>query len=102
MEKLRAMIEAGIDQWEILRTFPDYTWRSLQERYAFKFGNGCYPTTYTGKKPYNRKARWCDTAAYQAEQFAFSTDVPQLAVNSLSTDETTSPSSLIFKWQPRP
>jgi DNA invertase Pin-like site-specific DNA recombinase len=86
LTKLRDMIDNNVDQWEILRAFPDYTWRSLQERYAYKFGNGRYPENYTGKKPYNRNARWCDTAEYQVEQFASSTDVPQLALNSLSTD----------------
>ncbi len=86
LAKLCEMIETGVDQWEILRAFLDYTWRSLQERYAYKFGNGRYSATYTGKKPYNRSARWCDTAEYQVEQPVSSTDVPQLAVNSLSTD----------------
>lgn len=79
------MIVNNVDHWEILRAFPDYTWRSLQERYAYKFGDGRYPENYMGERPYNRNARWCDTAEYQAEQSAFSTGVPQLAVNSLST-----------------
>ncbi|MBL8165079.1 MAG: hypothetical protein JNJ61_24060, partial [Anaerolineae bacterium] len=86
LAKLRDMIDNNIDQWEILRAFPDYTWRSLQERYAYKFGNGRYPENYAGEKPYNRNARWCDTAEYHVEQLAFSTDVPQVALNSLSTD----------------
>ena len=40
LEKLRQMVEGDTDQWEILRAFPDYTWRSLQERYAYNFGEG--------------------------------------------------------------
>ncbi len=98
LTKLHDMLENNVDQWEILRAFPDYTWRSLQERYAYKFGNGRYPENYTGKRPYNRYARWCDTTEYQAEQSASRTDVPQFALNPLSTDICLSASYL---WHPR-
>jgi hypothetical protein len=73
------MIDSHVDQWEILREFPDYAWRSLQERYAYRYGNGYYPKHYAGKKPYNRHTRWQDTAEYQAE-----INASQLAVSSAS------------------
>jgi hypothetical protein len=86
LAKLRTMIETGVDQWEILRAFPDYNWRSLQERYAYNFGDGCWYKDYAGKKPYNRNARWCDTAEFQVEQSISSTDVPQFVASWLLTD----------------
>ncbi len=81
LESLREMFDTHVDQWEILRAFPDYAWRSLQERYAYKYGNGHFPHHYDGKKPYNRHTRWQDTAEYHAE-----INTSQLAFNSLSTD----------------
>jgi DNA invertase Pin-like site-specific DNA recombinase len=80
LETLREMIDNHVDQWQILREFPDYSWRSLQERYAYKYGNGLYPSHYAGKKPYNRHTRWQDTAEYQEALKA-----SQLAVNGAST-----------------
>ncbi|MBK8034720.1 MAG: recombinase family protein [Chloroflexi bacterium] len=83
LEALRAMIDSNVDQWRILREFPDYTWRSLQERYAYRYGNGYYPKHYAGKKPYNRFARWQDTAEYQAE-----VNASQLAASDCSIDRS--------------
>ncbi|MCK6580684.1 MAG: recombinase family protein [Anaerolineae bacterium] len=81
LETLREMFDSHVDQWEILRAFPDYAWRSLQERYAYRYGNGYYPKHYAGKKPYNRHTRWQDTAEYHAE-----INASQLAVSGASTD----------------
>jgi hypothetical protein len=70
LEKLRQMIESDVDQWEILRMFPDYNWRALQERYAYNFGGGYWRRAYAGQRPYSRNAKWADTEEYQAEQAA--------------------------------
>jgi DNA invertase Pin-like site-specific DNA recombinase len=61
LEKLRQMVESNNDQVEILRTFPQYTWRALQERYAYNFNHKHWPSTYTGKLPYPRRTKWADT-----------------------------------------
>ena len=44
LEQLRVLVDSSVDQVEILRTFPNHTWRALQERYAYNFGKG------TGRK----------------------------------------------------
>ncbi len=67
LQQLRQMVERNADQVEILRAFPQYTWRALQERYAYNFGHGHWPKTYTGERPYNRHTRWVDTAEAKAE-----------------------------------
>lgn len=82
LEKLRHMVEGHVEQWRILREWPDYTWRSIQERYAYNFGEGGrWGRAYQGDCPYNRHTRWQDTAEYRAEQAA-----AQLAVSGASTD----------------
>lgn len=78
LEKLRQMVEASADQIEILRAFPQYTWRAIQERYAYNFGDGHWPKSYTGKKPYTRYIRWKDTEEAKAEA--------QLTASEQSTD----------------
>lgn len=90
LEKLRAMIHNNVDQWEILREFPDYTWRALQERYAYNFGDGHWYKDYNGRKPYNRNARWHTTAEYQSEQVTNSEERPQVALSMYSTGKRTS------------
>ncbi|MDL1900532.1 recombinase family protein [Anaerolineae bacterium CFX9] len=65
LEKLRAMVEGDVDQWIILRTFPDYTWKALQERYAYKYGNGRWRSEYAGNKPYGRYTRWRGTEEFK-------------------------------------
>jgi hypothetical protein len=86
LNTLRTMIETSVDQWEILRAFPNYTWRALQERYSYNFGNGLWYKDYKGKKPYNRNKRWSDTVEYQSEESIKGEEGPQVAINSLSTD----------------
>lgn len=81
LEKLRQMVDSHVDQWKILRAFPDYSWRALQERYAYKYGNGTYPQHYGGKKTYPRNTRWQDTAEFEA---GFS--APQPTAIGYSTD----------------
>jgi hypothetical protein len=78
LEKLRQMVEASADQVEILRAFPQYTWRAIQERYAYNFGDGHWPKSYTGQKKYTRYIRWEDTEEAKAEA--------QLTASGQSTD----------------
>jgi hypothetical protein len=40
LEKLRGMVEGNVEQWRILREWPDYSWRSIQQRYGYNFGEG--------------------------------------------------------------
>lgn len=83
LDKLRQMVEGHVDQWEILRTFPDYNWRSIQERYAYNFGDGHWYREYRGRKPYNRYTRWQDTAEYQTE-----INAPQPELTGALTDRS--------------
>ncbi len=82
LEKLRSMVEGDVDQWIILRTFPDYTWKALQERYAYKYGNGRWRTTYAGHKPYGRYTRWRGTEESKDRNLS----EPQYAMGAVSTD----------------
>ncbi len=82
LEQLRAMVEGDVDQWEILKAFPDYTWKALQERYAYQFGKGRWRTDYAGHKPYGRYTRWRSTEECKAEQ----KNPPQLKPSECCTD----------------
>jgi hypothetical protein len=88
LEKLRQMVEASADQVEILRAFPQYTWRAIQERYAYNFGDGHWPKSYTGQKKYTRYIRWEDTEEAKAEA--------QLTASGQSTDRWQSASSFWY------
>ena len=81
VEKLREMIESNVDQVEILRAFPDYTWRALQERYSYRFGKRQWQQLYRGKRTYTKNTKWSDTAEYQAERAQ-----AQLTTNGTYTD----------------
>jgi len=82
LEKLRALVEGNVEQWRILREWPDYTWRSIQQRYAYKFGEGGrWGHIYKGECPYDRHTRWQDTTEYCAEQAA-----AQLTASGASID----------------
>jgi len=84
LEKLRAMVEGNVDQWQILREFPDYSWKALQERYGYKYGEGGrWGRSYKGNCPYTRFTRWRETAEYLAE-----TEAAQLAMSGASIDRS--------------
>jgi hypothetical protein len=85
LEQLKAMVEGDVDQWEILKAFPDYTWKALQERYAYQFGNGRWRTNYAGRKPYGRYTRWRSTEECKAEQ----KNSPQHEPSECCTDRLT-------------
>jgi len=67
LELLRRMVESDVDQIDILRTFPEHTWRALKQRYAYTFNNNLWRLSYCGKRPYHGNTRWSDTAEYRAE-----------------------------------
>jgi DNA invertase Pin-like site-specific DNA recombinase len=79
LEKLRDMVENDVDQVEILRAFPDYSWRALQERYAYRYGDGRWRKDYAGVRRYPRNIRWEDTEEAQTESS------PQPEASSSST-----------------
>jgi hypothetical protein len=83
LEQLRSMVVNDVDQWEILKAFPEYTWKALQERYAYQFGNGRWRTDYAGHKPYGRYTRWRSTEECQAEK----ENPPQPVVSEYCTDQ---------------
>ena len=84
LEKLRAMVEGDVDQWEILRAFPDYTWKALQERYAYNYGNGHWRSEYAGHKPYGRYTRWRGTEEFKDKNL----NAPQLVMSDSSIDRS--------------
>lgn len=67
INKLRDMIEANVDQMNILRTFPQYTWRQLQQRYAYHFNNNRWLKSYSGEVKYTLHQKWSDTDEYTAQ-----------------------------------
>lgn len=78
---LRQMMEGDVDQVDILRAFPEHTWRALKQRYAYTFNNNLWRLSYCGKCPYNGNTRWPDTAEYRAEH-----PETQPAMNVVSTN----------------
>lgn len=67
LNKLGDLIESNVDQIDILRTFPQYTWRQLQQRYAYHFNNNKWLKTYTGAVKYTRHKKWSDTEECSAQ-----------------------------------
>lgn len=82
LELLRQMVESDVDQIEILRAFPEHTWRALKQRYAFKFNHNLWKLSYGGKHPYSGNTKWQNTAEYQAEQAATQLPVTSDAPNT--------------------
>jgi len=67
IDKLRDLIETDVDQIHILRTFPQYTWRQLQQRYAYHFNGNRWLKSYAGEVKYTRHKKWSDTDEYSAQ-----------------------------------
>ncbi len=62
LEILRHLVESNVDQVEILRAFPEMTWRLLQMRYSYHFNpDNHWPKTYTGTVLYPIHTCWADT-----------------------------------------
>jgi hypothetical protein len=99
LDKLRSMLEKDVEQVEILRAFPDYTWKALTERACYHFGKGWWKS-YNGEKKYPRNIKWADTEEAAAEAAATTAEaeddteaegvlvdvVPQPSLSSVSTD----------------
>lgn len=76
LNSLREMIESNAAQIDILRAFPQYTWRQLQQRYVYNFNHNRWLTTYSGEITHTRFIRWADTEeAQQAAATSLSTGV---------------------------
>jgi len=56
LEQLKRLFDNHVDQVDILKAFPGTTWKSLQERYAYRWNGDHYPTHYQGKRSYPRHA----------------------------------------------
>jgi DNA invertase Pin-like site-specific DNA recombinase len=70
LDRLRQMVENSADQVELLKTFAGVTWRNLQERYAYHFGDGRWFVGYNGERKYGKHVRWHDTEEFRWEQQA--------------------------------
>jgi hypothetical protein len=70
LERLRQMVEDSTDQVDLLKAFHGVTWRNLQERYAYHFGDGRWFAGYTGQRKYGKHTRWQDTEEFNQEQQA--------------------------------
>ena len=70
LQRLQTMVENSADQVDILRAFAGMKWRSIQNRYAYRFGNGRWFAAYHGQRKYGPNVRWQDTEAYRQEQLA--------------------------------
>ena len=49
IERLKAMFDNSVDQVEILKAFPDYSWKALTERMRYHSGKGWWKS-YKGEK----------------------------------------------------
>jgi hypothetical protein len=70
LQRLQQMVENSADQVDILRAFAGMKWRSIQNRYAYRFGNGRWFANYRGQRKYGPNVRWQDTEEYRQEQSA--------------------------------
>lgn len=67
LERLRQMVEDSTDQVGLLKAFGGVTWRNIQNRYAYHFGNGVWFSGYTGQCKYFQHTRWQDTEEFKHE-----------------------------------
>jgi len=70
LKRLKKMVEGGVAQVDIMREFPILTWREIQKRYSYHFGNGSFAPYYSGEKTYPSHFTWADTDEARAEQSA--------------------------------
>jgi len=61
LKRLQEMVESNVPQVDLLREFPVLTWREIQKRYAYHFGNGSFAPYYAGEKSYPGHFTWYDT-----------------------------------------
>jgi len=70
LQRLQTMVENSADQVDILKAFAGMKWRSIQNRYAYRFGSGRWFAGYQGQRKYGPNVRWQDTEEYRQEQLA--------------------------------
>jgi hypothetical protein len=69
------------DQMDLLKAFDGVTWRNLQERYAYHFGDGRWFVGYSGQRKYGKHTRWQDTEEFKQEQEAANSDDCRMCFN---------------------
>ena len=73
------MVESSADQVDILKAFAGMKWRSIQNRYAYRFGGERWFANYKGQRKYGTNVRWQDTEEYKQEQLAQNLTSPVLS-----------------------
>lgn len=86
LQMLADMIRANVDQIDILRTFPDHTWRALTQRMRYHFGKG-WSQSYSGERRYDKHTKWADTAEAKAAASVTTADGAQPASNVSCYDQ---------------
>lgn len=76
IQELRELVEANVDQAEIMQRFPEDNWGVIQQRYSYHCNNGRWLATYSGEKKYTRATRWIDTQEYKDSQVSVSGTSP--------------------------
>lgn len=72
LQKLKTLVENNTDQVKLLQSFPGVNWKSIQQRYAYHFGDGHWFIAYTGIRKYEASVRWQDTDEYKTNAQMFS------------------------------
>lgn len=84
LKRLKEMIEGAVAQIDIMREFPILTWKEIQKRYAYHFGDGSFAPYYAGEKTYPTHFTWYDTdeaKAVESAQLSVSSSLPRGTVN---------------------
>lgn len=86
LRELKALVESGVSQVEVLRAYPNYSWRRIMEKYAYHFGpNGKrYKGLFKGQVNYPNKTRWADTKEFLIEQMSQKGQTNPLGAESAS------------------
>lgn len=79
LQRLQTMVESSAEQVDILKAFPGMKWRSIQNRYAYRFGGRRWFAGYKGLRKYGRDVRWQDTEEYRQEMLAQNPTSPVLS-----------------------
>ena len=84
LKRLKEMIEGAVAQIDIMREFPILTWKEIQKRYAYHFGDGSFAPYYAGEKTYPTHFTWYDTEeakAVESAQLSVSSSLPPEMAN---------------------
>jgi len=93
LQRLQTMVENSADQVDILKAFAGMKWRSIQNRYAYRFGSGRWFAGYKGQRKYGANVRWQDTEEYRQEQLAQNPASPVLSSRCPAVASPTRPTS---------